>query len=105
MTQRYIYFISEADSDPVRKHVMLALLQADQENQSDVVFGKLCSTCEPIFHWRLVGGGGICSIAPPTGVSGIQVGQTLTSMIGFDCAGEFPRQSELTIEAGDTRSN
>lgn len=82
---------------------MLALLQAEQDKQLEVVFDKLCCTCEPILHWTVEGG--ICMFERPPGVSGSQVRQALVSMVEFDCAGEFPQQSELFLKAGDSRSN
>ena len=99
MKQKHIYRTSGTDSDPARRHVVLALLQAAHDEQRQVVFGKLCSTCEPVLHWHT--DAGTCTLEMPTEVRPRQVNQALASILGLDGGGDFPKQLEFTLQVGD----
>lgn len=100
MTRRnvHVYWIS-GDSDAARKHVVLALRQAEQDQRREVTFGKLCSTPGPVFYWKI--DRGICIFGMPAGLGSSEVRRVLTAMVGFDSGSEFPKQSELRLQAGE----
>ncbi len=80
---------------------MLALLQAEEDNRRQVVFGKTCRTCEWIMYWDT--DNGICSLATPPGRAPAQLRETIVAMAGLESFGGFPKQSELVMQFGKTR--
>ena len=99
MTQQYIVRVSGLmkDFDPTTTHILGALLQAEQDEATEVAFGGSCRT---EFGWFV--GETRVGIDMPEGLSGSRVTEALITMTGLDQPGEFPKESDLVLETPES---
>jgi hypothetical protein len=84
------------DFNPSIRHILQVLLQAEQGETREVVFGPSCRNRCGEFSW--LEGGVHTSMNMPDGLGGTQIREALISMTGLDQTVEFPKESNFVLE-------
>jgi hypothetical protein len=80
------------------RHILQALLQSEQVEAGEVVFGPSCRKRDGEFSMFAHRGGYSMCMGMPDGLSGARVREVLMAVTGLDQSSQFPRQSDLVLE-------